>query len=304
MAEFTLGVLGGCLSHQRGVPPSQLYHRRLARQLRARGAGPLRVRIARDFEQSHVDRLEQLLHTAHLDGVLVHVRSEFTRKASLITIQVRADGIHYYWHPFLLRQRQHGWAEVEAQQFSTCREMYRRLRPSASHELTPGPTQLPADSAASLPGATRLAGIPIRDAFYAAGALVGLHRWAINDELRMLRDLARRCEQLQLPLLVLGPGRRPCNGWLDQLCQRCDRQLQTELAQWTLPYCSLPDTEDRAGCSLYGADGFHFTPAGHCYVADRLLAGISGLMTNATGHTSQPHAKSIAHTFLNICKLP
>ena len=138
MAEFTLGVLGGCLSHQRGVPPSQLYHRRLARQLRARGAGPLRVRIARDFEQSHVARLEQLLHTAHLDGVLVHVRSEFTRKASLITIQVRADGIHYYWHPFLLRQRQYGWAEVEAQQFSTCREMYRRLRPSASHELTPG----------------------------------------------------------------------------------------------------------------------------------------------------------------------
>lgn len=278
-AEFTLGVLGGCLSHQRGVPPSQLYHRRLARQLRARGAGTLRVRIARDFEQSHVARLERLLHRAHLDGVLVHVRSEFTRKASLITIQVRADGIHYYWHPFLLRQRQYGWAEVEAQQFSTCREMYRRLRSPAPPPPSPGPTELPADSAASLPGATRLAGIPIRDAFYAAGALVGLHRWAINDELRMLRDLSSRCQQLKLPLLVLGPGRRPCNGWLDQLCQRCDRQLQTELGQWPLPYCSLPDTENQAGCSLYGDDGFHFTPAGHGYVADRLLEGIQHLMS-------------------------
>lgn len=303
MAEFTLGVVGGCLSHQRGVPPSQLYHRRLARQLRARGAGPLRVRIARDFEQSHVERLERLLQTAHLDGVLVHVRSEFTRKASLITIQVRADGIHYYWHPFLLRQRQYGWAEVEAQQFSTCRELYRRLRSPAATPPTPAPPGLPADSESSLPAATRLAGIPIRDAFYAAGALVGLHRWAINDELRMLRDLARRFEQLQLPLLVLGPGRRPCNGWLDQLCQRCDRQLQTELVQWTLPYCSLPDTVNRAGVPLYGADGFHFTPAGHAYVADRLLEEISGLMNNAIVHTSRSHVKSTAHSFLNICKL-
>ena len=284
MPEFTLGVLGGCLSHQRGVRPSQLYHRRLARQLRARGAGPLRVRIARDFEQSHVARLERLLDTAHLDGVLVHVRSEFTRKASLITIQVRADGIHhywhYYWHPFLLRQRQYGWAEVETHQFSTCREIYRRLRAPATPPLTPGLTGLPADSAASLHGATRLAGISIRDTFYAAGALVGLHRWAINDELRMLSDLSSRCQQLNLPLLVLGPGRRPANGWLDQLCQRCDRQLQRELGQWPLPYCSLPDTEDRAGCSLYGSDGFHFTSAGHAYVADRLSEGISGLMNN------------------------
>lgn len=279
MAEFTLGVLGGCLSHQPGIPPSQLYHRRLAKRLQERGVGPLRVRIARNFEKCHVARLEQLLQTAPLDGVLVHVRSEFTRKASLITIQVWADGIHYYWHPFLLRQRQYGWAEVEGQQFSTCREIYRRIRPASSPQAPPSPTQLPTDSAATLPGATRVAGISIRDAFYAAGAVVGLHRWAMADELSMLHDLSSRCQQLEIPLLVLGPGRRPANDWLDELCRRFDRQLQAELERWHLPYCSLPDTEDQSGESLYGADGFHFKPLGHRYVADRLLPALQRMMT-------------------------
>jgi hypothetical protein len=278
MREFTLGVLGGCLSHQIGVPPSQLYHRRLARQLRERGAGRLRVRIARDFDNHHVARLEQLRQSARLDAVLVHVRSEFTRKASLITIHVRPDGIHYYLHPFLLRQRQYGWADVERHQFSNCLEILRRQRRAGSPQSPVETSELPTDALDTPPGATRVAGISIRDGFYAAGAVVGLHRWAMGDELRMLRDLSSRCQQLHLPLLVLGPSRRPDNGWLDHLCINFDRKLEAVLGQWCLPYCSLPDTEDQAGEALYGADGFHFTPAGHGYVADRLLAGVQGLI--------------------------
>ena len=279
MREFRLGVIGGCLSHQPGVPPSQLYHRRLARQLRQKGVAQLRVRIARDFEQTHTARLERLLHTARLDAVLVHVRSEFTRKTSLITIQVCPDGIHYYWHPFLLRQRRHGWAELEARQFRGCRQILHRRRPAESAQ--PAQPSSPSQSVpkAAPAGATRVAGVPIRDAFYAAGRAAGLHRWAIADEVVMLRDLARRCAALQLPLLVMGPSRRPVNGWLDQLCRRCDRELQAELAQWPLAYCSLPDLENRAGEHLYGPDGLHLTAAGHAYVADRLLEPLQRLIS-------------------------
>jgi hypothetical protein len=279
MRDFRLGVIGGCLSHQPGVPPSQLYHRRLARQLQQKGVARLRVRIARDFEKPHVARLEQLLHTARLDAVLVHVRSEFTRKASLITIQVRSDGIHYYWHPFLLRQRRHGWAELEGRQFSGCRQIHHRRRPAGSAQPAQPSSQSSTDPEGAAAGATRLAGVSIRDAFYAAGRAVGLHRWAIADELVMLRDLARRCAALNLPLLVLGPSRRPANGWLDQLCRRCDRELQAELAHWPLAYCSLPELKNQAGACLYGPDGLHLTAEGHGYVASRLLEPIQRLIS-------------------------
>ena len=280
MREFRLGIIGGCLSHQPGVPPSQLYHRLLAKELRQRGVAQLRVRIARDFEKSHVARLEQLLQKGPLDAVLVHVRSEFTRKALLITIHVRPDGIHYFWHPFLLRQHRHGWAEVEGRQFSGCWEIHHRRRRAASPQAPAPSNQSSADPAGGPVGATRLAGVPIRDAFTAAGRAVGLHRWAIADELVMLRDLASRCAAHQLPLLVLGPTRRPANGWLDQLCRRCDRRLRAVLAQWPLPYCSLPDLEDQAGASLYGPDGLHLSLAGHGYVAERLLEPLTYCTTS------------------------
>jgi hypothetical protein len=282
MREFRLGVIGGCLSHQAGVPPSQLYHRRLARQLRQKGVAQLRVRIARDFDQTHTARLEQLLRKGHLDGLLVHVRSEFTRKASLVTIHVRPDGIHYYWHPFLLHQRRHGWAELEGRQFSGCLELHHRCSPARSVQPAHSSSQPPTDPKAAPAGATRVAGLSIRDAFYAAGRAVGLHRWAIADEVVMLRDLASRCAALQLPLLVMGPGRRPANGWLDHLCRRCDCRLQDELAHWPLPYCSLPDLENQSDECLYGPDGFHLTAAGHGYVADRLLEPIQRLISCTT----------------------
>lgn len=168
----------------------------------------------------------------------------------LITIHARQDGIHYYWHPFLLRQRQFGWAEVELQQFSSCCEIFWRKRP-----VSP-----PAGGAAT---GTRVAGISIRHLFHAAGALVGLDRWAINDELQMLRHLKSRCEALRLPLLVLGPSRRLESIRLDRLCRRLDHRLLTVLPKWRLAYCSLPDTHDPAGHVYYGADGWHFTPSGH-----------------------------------------
>jgi hypothetical protein len=258
-----------------------LYHRRVAKRLQADSFCRLRIKIARDFDKPHVLRLDQLLENSRLDAVLVHVRSEFTRKASLITIHCDAGRIHYYWHPFLFRRRQFGWAEIEAHQFSTCREIYCRVRanphPLAGEQGGSSGTissRISPDQSPELPSETRIFGLSIRNLFYAMGSASGLDVWAIRDEINMLDAVRTRCQQLGLPLIVMGPSRRPGSRWLDRLCIKLDQQLRSTLNEWHLDYCSLPHA-GTAGESYYGADGFHFTADGHGYVAQKLLPVLS-----------------------------
>jgi hypothetical protein len=58
---------------------------------------------------------------------------------------------------------------------------------------------------------------------------------------------------------------------LDRTCQKLDRRLSHFLRAWSIPYCSLPEVRDTRGQDLYLADGWHLTPAGHDYVANRLV---------------------------------
>ena len=278
MRDFALGVLGGCMTHQPNIPKSELYHRRLARRLADGGRARLLIRIARDFEQEYRLRLDNLREEHALDGVLVHVRSVFTRKAPMVTTLVSASGVRYYLHPFLFRPWQSGWAKVENADFAGCRLILHRKRPVAAPaadqpappRAVPGDMPADGDMADIVPGATRVAGIALRDLFYLAGAFTGTQAWAIRDELRMVNEVRARCQELRLPMFVLGPSRRPDNYWLDRLCRKLDTRLSRRLRGWSVPYCSLPEAQDAQGAKLYRPDGFHLTAAGHGYVAERL----------------------------------
>jgi hypothetical protein len=279
MRDFTLGIIGGCLTHQVGVPKSELYHQRLKRKLAEDGRANLKVRIARDFEQEHVHRLESLIKEHRLDAVVVHVRSAFVGKAPLVVVSATPSEFHYYLHPFLFRRWRSGWAEVQNSDFAGCMMIGRRKNPVARQlqhiQITSDPSQdaEPTDWADVVPGATRIAGVSIRDLFYLGGALCGLDAWAIRDELRMLEHLRERCAQLGLPLFVLGPSRRPDNFWLDRLCKKLDARLREVCAAHYLPYGDLMRVCDESGKRMYRPDGFHLTVEGHAYCAKQ-LAGI------------------------------
>jgi lysophospholipase L1-like esterase len=86
----------------------------------------------------------------------------------------------------------------------------------------------------------------------------------------MLEDLRNRCRELGLPLLVLGPSRRPDDFWLDRLCVKLDKRLRIETWQRGIPYSDLMAISDQQGERMYRPDGFHLTSSGHAYVADQL----------------------------------
>jgi hypothetical protein len=282
MRDFNLGIIGGCLTHQPGIPKSELYHQRLAKRLEQSEGIRLRVRIARDFTQEHVPRFEGLLREHRLDAVMVHVRSEFCRKAACIVI-VRTEGeIRYYLHPFLFRPWSSGWAAVEKSAFAGCRLILRRPSPVArkTDSETHG-ENAQQDQADIVPGAVRVGGIAIRDTFYVGGVLTGLDNWAIRDELRMLEDLRSRCRDLGLPLLVLGPSRRPDAYWLDRLCVKLNARLRIATSNWAIPYSDLMAISDVHGERMYRPDGLHLTASGHAYVADQLEQAITQIASVA-----------------------
>jgi hypothetical protein len=269
--DFNLGIIGGCLTHQPGIPKSELYHQRLAKRLEQSEGIRLRVRIARDFRQEHVLRLESLLQEHRLDAVMVHARSEFCRKAPcLVTVHTEGE-FRYYLHPFLFRPWRSGWAAVENSGFAGCRLVLRRPSPvGPATQSGPMNEQTSEDHADVVPGAVRVGGIRIRDTFYIGGVLTGLDTWAIRDELRMLEDLHTRCRELGLPLLVLGPSRRPDDYWLDRLCVKLDKRVRIATGHRGIPYSDLMAISDKQGERMYRPDGFHLTASGHAYVAEQL----------------------------------
>lgn len=283
MRDFTLGIIGGCLTHQVGVPKSDLYHQRLKRKLAEDGLANLKVRIAREFEQEHVHRLESLLKEHRLDAVMVHVRSAFVGKASLVVVSATPSEFLYYLHPFLFRPWRSGWAEVQNSGFAGRRTIGRRKNPVARQlrdlQVSGDSSQAaePTDWADVVPGATRIAGVSIRDLFYLGGALCGLDAWAIRDELRMLDDLRVRCAELGVQLFVMGPSRRPDSFWLDRLCKKLDERLRRACSEWAVPYCDLMRVTDEKGVRMYRPDGFHLTAEGHGYCAERVLSVVCSL---------------------------
>jgi hypothetical protein len=266
-------VLGGCLTHQGGIAKSELYHYRLAKHLEESAGVRLRVRIARGFDHiEHRARLDELTKEHTLDAVLVHVRNYYLGKSALIVKSVTDDEFRYHLHPFLFKPWKTGWAEIAKRSFAGQRVLLRRRNTMRKKGAAPqaeenAPTEeTPADD----PGGRRVFGVSLRDLFYAGGILAGLDNWALRDELRMLQDVRLRCEELGVPLFVLGPGRRPGDYWLDRMCGKLDMRLRRVLGDASVLYCGLPDIENEHGEHVYLNDGWHLSPAGHAYVAKRL----------------------------------
>ena len=57
MPEFHVAIVGGCMSHQAGIPFNTLYHRQLARELQSRDGIEVRTHIARAHDLDYTGRL-------------------------------------------------------------------------------------------------------------------------------------------------------------------------------------------------------------------------------------------------------
>jgi hypothetical protein len=256
--EFHLAIVGGCMSHQPGIPFNALYHRQLARE--AEGSAGLRLRshVARGFGLDFGVRLDALQERFALDGVLLHLRVTVVKRARLVVRVRSAHGRRSCIHPALFSRRHVGAAVEELRAAENAGEDLeeRGLARAAKYERK---------------RARLLAGFNKQEVYSALGALVGLDRWAADDEVHRLADFVADCERRGLPLFILGPTPLTGQRWAARSVRLLDERVARFAAQRGLPYARVAAERDSAGRPVVKRDGMHLTIEGHGFVARRLL---------------------------------
>lgn len=275
MRTFRLAFLGGCLTHQPDIPFARLFHRELARRLERRVGLRLQVVVPRNFELDHDHRLAGLLRTQRLDGVLIHLSNfAFTPKVNLFVKWIDATEVRYFLHPCLLQRRRRSWTQLERDGFRGCVPLWNRRRPQ------PGPAAPPPDPEGEVVpeiGAARLLGVRWRDLNLMAGWGLGLGTWAIGEECSLLSRVHDLCRQEGLPLMVMGPGNRIGEPWMNRCSYALDRALDRCVGRLSqaryVPLLRADRHHSWLGWmppGLHGPDGLHFNSRGHAHLADCL----------------------------------
>ena len=260
-ATFRLGIIGGCLSHQRGTPLNALYHRHLAAMLQASHGIDLRPVVVRHFGQTPVERLA-MLADGRVDGVLIHIRpAGLVGSVPVVRTVWDARGARTALNPELVPWRRHRPQEPSAEEADA--DAY-----GADPERQ--------DQA---PRGRSIARFRLRNTNIALGVLLGLGRRALAERLRELDAFDRAVRARELPYFVLGPTPATYSWWSQRLVRAANDALRARLDARRASYALIEGTRDDAGAPLTRADGSHVSLAGHRYVAQRLHeAGIGDWM--------------------------
>jgi hypothetical protein len=262
MPEFRLGIIGGCMSHQHDTPLNALYHRQLAELLAADPGVRLRTRIVRAFDRPYTERLDQLLAGPPIDAVMLHIRVSMVMQSRLLMTRYEHGRPRLSFNPALFRRGHAGL--VPATRVDGRREPDAYGDTDANQDL-PRPGR-------------RIAGFRLRNLTYLLGALAGLDRWAIEEDMLGLDALVRACEERGVPLIVLGPTPASYSYWSQRVIRRTNAAIRHRLTGTGIPFALIDGLLDAEGRPLTRVDGLHLTPAGHRYVAERLYeAGLREL---------------------------
>jgi hypothetical protein len=263
LTEFRLGIIGGCSSHQRDTPLNALYHRQLAQLLAANPGVRLRTRIVRAFSRPYTERLDQLLAGPPIDSVMLHIRVSTVMQSRLLMTRYEHGRPRLAFNPALFRRGHSPRSGATPT--------------GALHEPDAYGDEPFYDQDLPRPG-RRIAGFRLRNLTHLLGALAGLDRWAIEEDMLGLDAIVRACEDRGVPLIVLGPTPASYSYWSQRVVRRTNAAIRRRLTGTGIPFALIDCVRDADGHPLTLADGVHMTPAGHRYTAERLYeAGVREL---------------------------
>jgi hypothetical protein len=262
------------------MPASGLYHQQLACLLKTNDGLRLSLKFDHAYELNNRDRLIRLTDRVPLDGVLLNIRAAFTRKAGFIS-SYKSEGARYYvLHPFLFRRREFGvWNRLENQGFKDSIVITSRRSPTHRDFNAPPP-------------GVRISRFRLGESNHLIGMLLGLDRWAIQDELFDLAGFNQVCLEKRLPFFVLCPVLSDSSFVLSRLCRKLTAAIRARLSVLRVPCCSLEHLVGDTQIPLHLSDGIHLTADGHRLLAEQLYSGMTPWIKAILDKT-QNNARSI-----------
>lgn len=304
-----IGFVGGCITHQPGIPYPQLFHRVLVRWFDDQGLGRISFVVARNPHQEPSQRVETLIRKHNPDLIIVHRSAHtFFTKA----MAVFYAGERYVVHPFLVDRRpQRSWNDYEQENFASCLGVPAHAKPNEATRIK----TIPASSCTSgitaaveappkakansqiMPALQRIASysegklrrLRPKDLPWLVGEFSGLITWAINDELSIVDNALNQCRSGGVKLLIVGPGLRIGYPWVNRHAHQLDSGLKTWAEKRRgVSYVSLlrPLADNRSPSVLsaeHYQDAIHFNSSGHRHLASRLEPA---LLQAIEGHNS------------------
>lgn len=284
LKKFRLGFIGGCLTHQPGVPYPRLFHRVLARRLEDEFGVRLEVVVSDHYGDEPRLRLASLLQEGPLDAVLLHRSSNtFFIKTAFVFVVETVDAIRYVLNPMVPRIRSQPWLKFEQTGFRDCITLWKKPRPPGS--TAPPVAEVPLAELEATMTAAESGRFRLKDLSWIAGDRCGLVNWAIRDELRIVDEVHSAAAQPGLPLIVLGPGLNIGRSWVNRFAARLDAAFAAKIDQLEGgSYASLlaadPDSLSPGPLLVeHHMDRTHFNAAGHAFVADRLHPRLAPLLS-------------------------
>lgn len=262
LPEFHLAIIGGCMSHQHGIPFNALYQRQLASMLEADPGVVLRPYIVRDFELDLRSRLDRLPAGQRIDGVLAHIRAANMVVPAHLLRRRRNDGYSRLVPNPALFRRGHASTVVLSLRTNLIRGRDKPRGPDAYGD-SPNLQDRP-------PEGLRIAGFRARNLNLALGSMVGLDNWAIAEELRRYNEFQQACLARGLPLFVLGPAPVEYSYWTNRIVRKANARIRRQLAGESVPFALIEQACDEAGRPLTRVDGVHLTVEGQRFVAELL----------------------------------
>ena len=248
-----LVIVGGCFPVQHNIPPPDLYHQTLRRQLAAAGV-PTDVTVVR-YERlaTCLAKVAAVAAARPIDVLVFHLRTEPLMRLTKL----------YYKHLDGTGRRRHSlnlptWGHLNPEKYDLL--TVRPRRPAPAPAPAPGPD-------------TRLRRW-LRALNYRAGAWAGNRAHGLGLYAQLTDDLAAFCAGATIRLLVVGPVSRPCSRYEDRLSEQIDAFFAPRLARQGVAYLRTLGHRAPDGTAWFFPNGVHVSPAGHHRMAALLFGAL------------------------------
>lgn len=239
-ASICIGIIGGCLSAQLGIPFSALYHRRLKKLL-------LEQEIDANIRFAHLGRDLDVLKWAgnlvqqRVDVLLYHSRPQpFLNQSKLVIQTVEDDSRRAYkLNPILLQipcNRENALFSLPV----------RSLKPRSKDSLL---------------GMLNLL----------SGILMRLANRALGKELATIFAIARLCKDARIHFIAMGPPVNRLSFLSKFACWRLSTMLSSELKLKAIPFINLFSATANHPDLFLSTDNLHLNKTGHGLVAEMVF---------------------------------
>lgn len=236
-----IGFMGGCINSPIGVSPEAVYHNQLKSVM-----PETTITIGKYHTYSKlIVCAEKVIKNNSLEILFVFLRHfpYMTLNKPLVKLVGKNNRHFYTLHPFLLNRKLKYWPK----DFDQFVELY---------DKNPNPKRF---------------FLGLRDINALVGKGLGLHKWASEYVVEILKELHTICQLYKCRLVIIGPPKNPETFMGNEICTYLNHNAKLEMKRNEIDFIDINAYTDNENNSIFQKDKIHYNEKGHKYLFDKII---------------------------------